>query len=117
MSETAPRNGVRLHHHVDGGQHRHDREREKENDVHQETSATTSAVASRFRNRGGEEELPGETHELVVTEARQRAANPDEGEQDRPGFSADQEQRQQPALDQGNQKNAGRDQENHSDDR
>src|SRR5689334_12647014 len=50
-----------------------------------------------------EEELPGETHELVIAKAGQRAANPDESEEDGAGFGAKPEQRQQPGLHRGQQ--------------
>src|SRR2546425_2455366 len=41
-----------------------------------------------------EENAPGEAHELVVTEPRQRATDPDEGEQQDSGFRSEPEQRQ-----------------------
>src|SRR5580693_6192769 len=40
------------------------------------------------QHRGREKELPGEAHQLVVAEARQRAANPHESEKQRAGLSA-----------------------------
>src|SRR5580692_4968806 len=43
-----------------------------------------------------EKELPCEAHQLVVAEARQRAANPDERKQNQAHFGAEPEQRQQP---------------------
>ena len=59
------------------------------------TRRTRKPVTSRFSTRDREQELPGEAHQLVVTEARQRAANPDEDEQQESGFGREPEQRQQ----------------------
>src|SRR5690349_4013978 len=46
-----------------------------------------------------EKALPGEAHQLVVAEARQRAAHPDEREQNKSDLRQKPEQRQKPALD------------------
>src|SRR5271157_3927944 len=45
-----------------------------------------------------EKELPGEAHELVIAEPRQRAANPHESEQHRTRLGAEPEQGKQPRL-------------------
>ena len=48
-SEMALEIGMRLHHHIDGADHRDDREDEKENDVHfRGLKATRKPVTSRF---------------------------------------------------------------------
>src|SRR3954447_13627519 len=43
--------------------------------------------------------LPRKAHQLVVAEARQRAADPDEREQNETDLRQEPEQRQKPALD------------------
>src|SRR4051794_26980831 len=82
--------------------------------------AHTTAISAKIRNRmtsmsgkPGDQEaghqqvqygdrkkaLPGEAHQLVVAEARQRAADPDERKQNETHFRQEPEQRQKPALD------------------
>src|ERR1035438_2354057 len=58
--------------------------------------------------------LPGEAHQWIVTEARQRAANPDKEEQNGASLGAEPEQRQQRALQERHQENRRDDQENHA---
>src|SRR6266481_4538812 len=70
-----------------------------------------------IQDRHREEKLPGEAHELVVAEAWQRAANPHEGEKDEAGLGAKPEQRQEPALDHGQQKYGRDDEEDHAESR
>src|SRR5580692_10064884 len=52
-----------------------------------------------------EQELPREAHQLVIAEARQRAANPNKREQDAAHLGAKPEQRQQPLLHHGKYEN------------
>src|ERR1700760_1677198 len=61
-----------------------------------------------------EKELPREAHQLVVAEARQRAANPDKREQDGAYFGAEPEERQQPRLHDGQHEHRSADEENHA---
>src|ERR1022692_4604134 len=70
-----------------------------------------------IQNRDREEKLPGEAHQLVVTEPRQRAANPHERKENRARLSGEPEQRNQPALHHGQQEDPRDDQENDSEDR
>ena len=48
-------------------------------------------MTSRFSMATGKQELPGEAHQLVVAEARQRGANPDEDEQNEAGLGSEPE--------------------------
>src|ERR1035437_1335232 len=64
-----------------------------------------------------EEKLPREAHQLVVTEAGQRGANPHKEEEDRSRLGREPEQRQEPGLHHGQQEDARDDQENHAEDR
>src|ERR1035437_1248462 len=59
-----------------------------------------------------EEKLPREAHQLVVTEAGKRGANPHKQEENRTGLRREPEERQQPALHDRQQENAGGNQEN-----
>src|SRR5437870_293737 len=60
-----------------------------------------------IQHRDREKELPGEAHQLVVSEPRQRAPNPYKGEENHARLGAEPEQGQQPALHHRKQKNAG----------
>src|ERR1039457_257076 len=64
-----------------------------------------------------EQELPREAHQLVVAEARQRAADPDKCEKDAARLGAEPEQRQQPLLHHRQQKNRRDTQENQTESR
>src|ERR1039457_2028684 len=64
-----------------------------------------------------EEKLPREAHQLVVTEAGQRAANPHKQEKDRSRLGREPEQRQEPALHFGQQENQSHNEENDPEDR
>src|SRR5579871_2597966 len=61
----------------------------------------------------GEHEFPREGHQLIVAEARQRAANPDEDEQERAGFGGKPEERQERVLRRGNEEESGQQEEDH----
>src|ERR1017187_9116343 len=61
-----------------------------------------------------EQNLPGEAHQLIVTEARQRAANPDKQEQNGAGLGAEPEQRQQRTLHDRHQEHRRDDEEDHA---
>src|SRR5438132_4082717 len=60
-----------------------------------------------IQHRDREKELPGEAHQLVVPEPRQRAPNPHEGEEDHARLGAEPKQRQQPALHHWKRENPG----------
>ena len=67
--------------------HRDQREDQKQDDVHfSENQATRKPVTSRFSTATGNRNFQVKRHQLVVAEARQRAAHPDEGEQDEAGL-------------------------------
>src|SRR5271169_4295581 len=91
------------------------------------TRKRIKSIATNSRKRGNhqagyqqvqhgdrEQNLPGEAHQLIVTEARQRAANPNKQEQDGAGFGAEPEQRQQRALQERHGEDRRDDQENHA---
>src|ERR1019366_2673727 len=61
-----------------------------------------------------EEKLPREAHQLVVTETGKGGAHPHKQEQDPSRLGREPEQRQEPGLHHGKQKDAGDDQENHA---
>src|ERR1035437_5334018 len=63
-----------------------------------------------------EEKLPREAHQLVVTEAGQSGAHPHKQEENRTGLRREPEERQQPALHDRQEENAGNDQEDNSED-
>src|SRR5450755_974208 len=62
----------------------------------------------------GEHKLPSEGHQLIVAEARQRAANPDKKEQQCSGLGRKPEQGKQRSLQGGDQKHGGEQKEDHS---
>ncbi len=93
------RNRMLLQHHVDGADQRDEREDERRKidpfmirpsrkQCHQK------AGDQQISKRRGEQKLPGETHQLVVTEAGQRGANPDEDEKQEAGLGKEPEERQ-----------------------
>src|ERR1019366_9075886 len=61
-----------------------------------------------------EEKLPREAHQLVVTEAGKRGANPHKQEENRTGLGREPEERQQPALHDRQQENQGNYQEDNA---
>ena len=80
------RDRMPLQHHVDGGHHR-DRSRTGEKRTDPSLYVTYSgperhqeAGDEQIQQRGGKQNLPGESHQLVITEAGQRRANPHENE-------------------------------------
>ena len=78
---------MRLHHYIDGADHRNQREDEKENDVHLLRRPGNQETGHQQVEHGyREQELPRKAHQLVVTEARKRRANPHEQEEDRAGL-------------------------------
>src|ERR1019366_3279333 len=64
-----------------------------------------------------EEKLPREAHQLVVSEARKRGANPHEQEENRAGLGREPEERKQPALNHRQQENQRHNEENNPEDR
>src|SRR4051812_31451637 len=48
-----------------------------------------------IQKRARKQKRPGEMHELIVTEARQSAANPDVGEEQKSGLAREPEDRRQ----------------------
>jgi hypothetical protein len=81
-------------------------------------TATSSPVTSRLAIGQREHERPGEGHQLVVAEARQRAADPDEKKQDNSNFGRKPEQRQQNCCETiGSRKASRRSQEDDAGDR
>src|SRR5579862_1036441 len=64
-----------------------------------------------------EHECPGEMHQLVVAKARQRAADPNEQEQNEPYLSREPEEMQQNLSQNRNQEDARNPQEHHAEDR
>src|SRR5437867_4127743 len=101
-------------------------------------TAQTTAIAAKARNRitsiasfsrkqrhhqsGGEQvnnsdrkqEFPGEAHQLVISEARQRSADPDEDEQQEAGLGDEPEQRHENRRHRRNQHRGGESEEYNS---
>src|SRR5262249_12140582 len=65
------------------------------------------------KNGGWEQAFPSKCHQLVITEARQRSANPDKYKQQYAGLGNKPEQRRKDNHDRWNQERRGQTEENH----
>src|SRR2546423_12186953 len=98
---------MRLHLQTDGGCNRDKGEDEKQNRVHVSLGSEQGHQQARDKKidqRNREQKHPGEAHELVVAEARQRPANPDKDKEQREYLAAEPKERNQNRLQEWNQK-------------